>query len=183
LAPALGAILRDLIKDRRTGPVFQQRRTLEGFSPPLANYSSRQLAHELTQRAARLALVLPKASQRDVQEAAAKSIWRDLGAVKADWIRKEFMLLMTAIGLPEVTAPKTLRHTFATLLQDGNVDPLIRNELMGHVPGNGLGMTAVYTHTRPETKRRQLLAALKHRSAANLAWRTKDRLPYSGDNA
>jgi hypothetical protein len=59
-----------------------------------------------------------------------------------------------------------LRHTFATILQDANVDPLIRNELMGHVPaispapGAGLGMTAVYTHTRPETKRRQLENAL-----------------------
>lgn len=41
------------------------------------------------------------------------------------------MLLKKAIGLPETTAPKTLRHTFATALKDANVDPLIRNELMG----------------------------------------------------
>jgi site-specific recombinase XerD len=65
-----------------------------------------------------------------------------------------------------VTAPKTLRHTFATILQDANVDPLVRNELMGHAPmaagrGSSLGMTATYTHTRPETKRRQLQTALE----------------------
>jgi hypothetical protein len=46
---------------------------------------------------------------------------------------------------------------------------LIRNELMGHAPaafglsGAVLGMTAVYTHTRPETKRRQLEEALGKR--------------------
>jgi hypothetical protein len=48
--------------------------------------------------------------------------------------------------------------------------PLIRNELMGHVPaglsapGGGLAMTAVYTHTRPETKRRQLENAFANRA-------------------
>ena len=42
--------------------------------------------------------------------------------------------------LKEVTAPKTLRHTFATILQDGNVDPLIRNELMGHAYAHLFGL-------------------------------------------
>jgi integrase len=79
------------------------------------------------------------------------------------------MRLTKAIGIPEITAPKTLRHTFATILQDANIDPLVRNELMGHVPfsgglsGCGLGMTAVYTHTRPETKRRCLETAFAER--------------------
>jgi integrase len=94
--------------------------------------------------------------------------------LKEDWIRKEFMRVTSQIGMPEITAPKTLRHTFATCLQDANVDPLIRNELMGHAPGYaafggpGLGMTAVYTHTRPETKRRQLERALEMRPADSL---------------
>jgi len=70
------------------------------------------------------------------------------------------------IGLGHVTAPKTWRHTFATTLQDANVDPLIRQMVMGHSPGTGhrssggLGMTAIYTHTRPETYRRQICRAL-----------------------
>lgn len=52
------------------------------------------------------------------------------------------------------------------MLQKGRVDPLIRNELMGHVAsdakgaGHGLAMTAVYTHTHPETKKQQLFEAL-----------------------
>ncbi len=104
-------------------------------------------------------------------EAVTKTIWRDLGAIKADQIRKDFMRLTKSIDLAEVTAPKTLRHTFATCLQDANVDPLIRNELMGHSSGRGnksgggLGMTSTYTHTRPETKQRQLEAALASRPA------------------
>ena len=72
-------------------------------------------------------------------------------------------------------APKLLRHQFATALQERRVDPLIRNELMGHVAagertaGHGLAMTAVYTHTRPETRRQQLEAALAPRVAVAVA--------------
>ena len=72
-------------------------------------------------------------------------------------------------------APKLLRHQFATALLEGRVDPLIRNELMGHVAagqrtaGHGLAMTAVYTHTRPEVRRRQLLEALAARPAVAVA--------------
>jgi hypothetical protein len=60
-------------------------------------------------------------------------------------------------------------------LQEGRVDPLIRNELMGHVAagertaGHGLAMTAVYTHTRPETRRQQLDEALAPRAAVAAA--------------
>ena len=92
-----------------------------------------------------------------------------------DMIRKEFIDVTERIGMGHITAPKTLRHTFATILQDANVDPLIRNELMGHVPaglptpGAGLAMTAVYTHTRPETKRRQLEGAMALRPAIQVA--------------
>ena len=80
----------------------------------------------------------------------------------------EFMRVTKKIGCPQFTEPKILRHMFATALQDANVDPLIRNELMGHSPEGihgALGMTAVYTHTRPETRRQQLLAALELRPA------------------
>jgi hypothetical protein len=48
-------------------------------------------------------------------------------------------------------------------LQDANVDPLIRQQTLGHRPTteSGLGMTANYTHTRPETQRRQVEQALR----------------------
>jgi hypothetical protein len=85
------------------------------------------------------------------------------------------MRLTRAIGLPGSTAPNVLRHQFATALQEGCVDPLIRNELMRHVAAgersaaHGLAMTAVYTYTRPQTRRQQLEAALAGRPAVALA--------------
>ena len=112
-----------------------------------------------------------------------RTVWRDVGAIKTERIRTEFMRVTKRIGLPDLTARKLLRHLLATALQDANVDPLIRNELMGHSPagqrsGSGLEMTANYTHTRPETRRRQLEAAMMARPAVALAaeW-SRDRFP------
>ena len=104
-----------------------------------------------------------------------RTIWRDCGALKTDRIRSEFIRLTKRLELPHFTAPKSLRHLFATCLQDGNVDPLIRSELMGHSTSatngasHGLGMTATYTHSRPETKRKQLTDALSFRLAVQIA--------------
>ena len=66
---------------------------------------------------------------------------------------------------------------FATRLQETNVDPLIRNQLMGHIPfgdakGKGpLGMTGIYTHASPATIRRQLFDAMRHRPATEILQR------------
>ena len=164
IAPMLLQVLRQSLGERKSGPVFRQRRCSEGHQPPLVECSVKQLEQEVARRA-KLASSAADESDRACRLEAAKTVWRDLGTLKEDWIRKEFMRLTGLGGFPEITAPKTLRHTFATMLQDANVDPLIRNELMGHVPMSasmqrGLGMTAVYTHTRPETMRRQLETAL-----------------------
>ncbi|MFV1967240.1 MAG: tyrosine-type recombinase/integrase [Pirellulaceae bacterium] len=170
LVPALHALLRHHVGTRRTGPVFLQRRCSNGHCPPLIDNARPHLERELVRRAEQSG-----ATDRGSLAAAAKTIWRDLGALKYDWLRKEFMKITAQSGMPEITMPKTLRHTFATCLQDANVDPLIRNELMGHSPfssvanGCGLGMTAVYTHTRPETKRRQLETAMQDRPVVSLA--------------
>jgi integrase len=63
--------------------------------------------------------------------------------------------------------PKCWRHTFATLLQEANVDPLIRQLTLGHAPaGNGmatLGMTALYTHTSPALQHREIVRAMQLR--------------------
>ena len=90
-------------------------------------------------------------------------MWRDAGAVKADAVRQSFIRVAAAIGHPQATCPKSWRHTFATLRQDANVDLLVRQRTLGDRPtaGTGLGMTATYTHTRPETQREQILAALR----------------------
>jgi hypothetical protein len=65
---------------------------------------------------------------------------------------------------------------FATTLQNANVDPLIRNQLMGHSSAEGkwrsggpLGTTGVYTHTEDETMRAQLTAALIPRASLSVA--------------
>ena len=173
LVPVLQDALRRLIGKRETGPVFLQRRCFADHQPPLADKGRRWLEQEVVRRLAAQERAAPDSASRMDRQAATHTIWRDLGALKEDWIRSDFMQLTKAIGLPEITAPKTLRHTFATILQDANVDPLIRNELMGHAPlgvglsGRSLGMTAVYTHTRPETKRRCLEAAFAERVALN----------------
>ena len=95
----------------------------------------------------------------------AEKLWREVGIYKTDTIRLAFMKITKRIGLPEATCPKSWRHTFATLLQDANVDPLIRQIVMGHKspfdPRGALGMTSVYTHSRPETIQREILRALQ----------------------
>ena len=177
LVPVLVDVLKQALAGRATGSVFRQRRCADGYEPPLADRPPQGLEQELSRRLSRQEEETAEPPNRQERLILAQTIWRDLGALKEDWIRKEFMQLTRAIGLPEITAPKTMRHTFATILQDANVDPLVRNELMGHAPaylglyGCGLGMTAVYTHTRPETKCRQLESALADRPGLLVAAR------------
>jgi integrase len=75
------------------------------------------------------------------------------------------MRIADRLNLPGATCPKSWRHTFATLLQDANVDPLIRQLTLGHAFTSGgigaLGMTSIYTHTRPETQQREIERALR----------------------
>ena len=175
LVPVLKDVLGRLVATRATGPVFIQRRCFADHQPPLVDRSRKSLEQEVSKRLLLQEKMHDASLTRIDRQEVTRTIWRDLGALKEDWIRKDFMLLTKAIGLPETTAPKTLRHTFATALQDANVDPLIRNELMGHAPaglglsGRSLGMTAVYTHTRPETKRRCLETAFVERPALKYA--------------
>jgi hypothetical protein len=95
----------------------------------------------------------------------AGKVWKDAGLVEPDQIRLSFIRTTRMMGLAGVTCPKSWRHSFATLLQDANVDPLIRQLTLGHQPGSAgtgaLGMTAVFTHSRPETQRREILRALR----------------------
>ncbi|MBN70824.1 MAG: hypothetical protein CME32_16275, partial [Gimesia sp.] len=172
--------LRDVLKitvgDRVTGPVFLQRRCSSPFAQPeLNSQTENQLEDLLQQRIAQEEADASKAISRSQWMKLSRTIWRDCGALKTDRIRSEFIRLTKRLELPHFTAPKSLRHLFATCLQDGNVDPLIRSELMGHSTSasngasHGLGMTATYTHSRPETKRRQLKDALSQRISVKVA--------------
>src|SRR5439155_22506505 len=82
---------------------------------------------------------------RTARARVARRVWRDVGAVDESRVRLEFIRVARVAGLGGQTAPKVLRHQFATALQQGRVDPLVRNLLMGHAPagarapGHGLG--------------------------------------------
>ncbi|HKB35830.1 MAG TPA: tyrosine-type recombinase/integrase [Gemmataceae bacterium] len=175
LVPALAEVLRIHLGGRRTGPVFRRRRYAGGPSGLLNSPTLAALEQEWAAQIAAREEVAGRPLSRAERAGLARGLWRDLGAVKGDRVRVEFMRLTRSIGLPGCTAPKVLRHLFATALQEGRVDPLIRNELMGHVAagertaGHGLGMSAVYTHTRPEHRRRQLELALADRVAVAVA--------------
>ncbi len=160
LLPEVVSVLRTVIGERRGGPVFL-REKLASKSPKLVG-SRRELEAELKTRIA-AARANNETLSRTVLQRLARKIWWDAGEVKPDMVRNTFVRIMEAIGHPEATCPKSWRHSFATLLQDANVDPLIRQQTLGHKPmnSNGLGMTANYTHTRPETQRQQIEQALR----------------------
>lgn len=95
-----------------------------------------------------------------------RSVWRDAGAIPVDRVRSSFIRIATRAGLT-VTTPKSWRHTFATLLQEANVDLLVRQETMGHQPTSPdagvLGMTGTYTHTQPSFQRSEIERAVQLR--------------------
>lgn len=165
LLPCLATILQQLVGDRRRGPIFLRRRFRLDNMPLWS--CTRAAEAELKHRIDRHEVDSETNVTRAERSRLARALWTEMGIVKTDRIRTEYMRLTKVIGQPDLTAPKTLRHLFATALQDANVDPLIRNELMGHTPanatgGSSLGMTATYTHTRIDTKRRQLEAAFEN---------------------
>jgi integrase len=173
LVPVLVVVLRRHLDGRTRGPVFRRRRYDLGGMSVLGAATEASLERELLARVARREDETGSPRERAARLAVAATVWRDAGAVREDRVRLEFLRLTKAVGIAGATAPKLLRHQFATALQDANVDPLIRNQLMGHAPaagrGGGLGMTAVYTHTRPETRRAQLEQALAGRPAVAVA--------------
>jgi integrase len=191
LVPVLVDVLRAAVDGRSNGPAFRRRRCgVRNRSMPVTRSRS-YLERELIRRRQRREAELGRSPARAEEAQIAWTLWRDMGAIHTRTIYQEFGRIAASIGLAHVTAPKTFRHTFATMLQDANVDPLVRNELMGHVPaaasasGVGLAMTAVYTHTRPETKRQQLERALANRPALEAArrWPARPTLRKSSISA
>jgi len=156
LLPEVAEVLRTVKGDRDTGVLFLRRRFAAGDQLPLMG-DRRDMERVCAERRS----AVP--STRDQEASIARTVWRDAGALKADSIRASFIRLARTAGIPHATCPKSWRHSFATLLQDANVDPLVRQITLGHRPASrgGLGMTAHYTHTRPETQREQVEAALR----------------------
>lgn len=159
LLPEVVGVLRHAIGGRHAGPVFLRERFTGRALPPLVG-DRRELERVCDERRRDAGQSLARTDLLRIS----RTIWRDAGAVKADAIRNSFIRIMKSIGVPEATCPKSWRHSFATLLQDANVDPLIRQITLGHRPTGGsgaLGMTGAYTHTRPETQKHQIEAALR----------------------
>lgn len=164
LIPEVVTVLRAVIGERNAGPVFLRQR-FQATCPPLGNRTGAALADVYHERLQQLGSQSQEPLSRERQAAVARTVWRDAGCLRAEAVRKSFMKTTKAIGLDGVTCPKSWRHTFATLLQDANVDPLIRQITLGHKPANdangALGMTGVYTHTRRETQKREIERALR----------------------
>src|SRR5262249_5593526 len=160
LLPEVVAVLRKVIGLRLVGPVFL-REKLADKTPKLVGTRD-EMERVLQEHVAARRGTGGVLGRMDVHQIARK-VWWDAGAVKADVVRSTFVRIMEGLGRPQATCPKSWRHSFATLLQDANVDPLIRQQTLGHRPTNstGLGMTGNYTHTRPETLRAQFEQALQ----------------------
>ena len=155
LLPEVVNVLKKVIGERNGGPVFQRLK----FKPVVPDQNIAWMKKELEALVRRHEGTLTRKAEAEYAE----RVWQRAGYVKNDLIRRSFIRLMRAIGHAESTCAKSWRHTFATLLQDSNVDPLIRQQVMGHSPSvkGSLGMTVKYTHTRPETLRRQVEDALR----------------------
>jgi integrase len=156
-------VLRKVIGPRTAGPVFL-RQCLVPETTLLLGATRQRMAHALARRIDQAERQAAQAISRAEKVAIAHGVWRDAGAVKADRIRLVFIRAAKSTGLAEATCPKSFRHSFATLLQDANVDLLIRQITLGHAAagtsGDALGMTSIYTHTRPETQRQEILRAM-----------------------
>jgi len=155
LLPEVVAVLKRVIAGRTGGPVFLRQR----FMLKNAGFSAGWMRSEILSQIDGMGVALTRKGEAQISQ----KVWQKAGYLKNDLIRRSFIHLMRLIGFPESTCAKSWRHTFATLLQDSNVDPLIRQQVMGHSPSvkGSLGMTVKYTHTRPETLRRQIEEAMR----------------------
>src|SRR5262249_49005846 len=138
LLPEVVGVLRRVIGARVSGLVFLRERFTGDFVPPQTG-DSLALEKEGEARQHAAGDTLSRAAALKIT----RTVWRDAGALKADRVRTSLIKIMRALGRPEATCPKSWRHTFSTLLQDANVDPLIRQLTLGHSPtsANGLGVT------------------------------------------
>ena len=105
-----------------------------------------------------------------------RNFWRDMGGIGPNDIRRRFMAVAKRLGRPELTSPYVFRHGMATAMQEADVDPFVRKEIIGHT---SLEMTGRYTHTASVTLargmkqaaelRREVLEVARGRGGAEVA--------------
>ena len=184
LLPEVAAVLEGLVDRpgkppgwRRCGVLFlRERLAEEGSAGPALAGGRAALAAAAKRRLLEARAAAGRPLTRREEARAYEGVWRDAGAVPVDRVRTSFIRAARAAGITEssgvagATCPKSWRHTFATLLQQANVDPLVRQETLGHKPADpgrsALGMTGAYTHTSPEFQRREVERALRLRHGA-----------------
>ena len=116
LVPVLANVLREFAGGRRRGPLVVRRSLQSATGDDIVFQTADEMQRTLEQRvrdAERASSVQP---ERALVQSKSRGVWRDAGAVRTDRIRNEFIRLTRHIGLPELTAPKSLRHLFATEL-------------------------------------------------------------------
>jgi integrase len=165
LIEEVARIFQHVIGERCSGIVFL-RRSLGPRNPPVLTADRARLAEIACQRIQKERRHQGRALSRHEEARVLRSIWMDAGAVPEDLVRQCFIRAAKAAGLSG-TCPKSWRHTFATLMQQANVDLLVRQETLGHRPmameSSVLGMTGIYTHTTPQFQRQEIERALRLR--------------------
>ncbi len=181
-------VLRELLKahlgGRVAGPVFLRPQ----FVGEEADADRAALSRLLEKRISKHRERFGGEPTRVERSGLATQVWMEAGELDPDQVRRSFIRIANRAGMAGVSCPKRWRHTFATLLQDANVDPLLRQLTLGHKPsgaGGALGMTAVYTHSRPETHTAEIRRALRYWPDSLLLARqhlTKQRADTSSTN-
>ena len=171
LLPEVAALLRQRIGGRPAGVLFLREGLLKACSQPPSLAGTRaELAGHARRRLAEARERIARPLTRREEARVYQQVWTDAGAIRLDRVRTSFIRTAQAAGIANATCPKSWRHTFATLLQQANVDVLVRQETLGHRPttaySSALGMTGVYTHTTPEFQRQEVERALRLRPAA-----------------
>ncbi|MDB5356081.1 MAG: site-specific tyrosine recombinase XerC [Phycisphaerales bacterium] len=164
LIPETLSVVQAVLGGRTRGPLIL-RQNLNARTCPLLGRDRTALATEVAARSAAMREQTGRALNRTEVAKVCQGVWRDAGAAEVDRVRTSFIAAAKAAGL-SATCPKSWRHTFATLLQEANIDLLVRQETLGHQPAPGasaLGMTAIYTHTTPDVQRREVERALRLR--------------------
>lgn len=135
LAPH-AALLESILATRRAGTLFQQQKFSDDRLVHWAR-SSATASAELAERVRREEEDRGQSLSRLEHYRYYRQLWVQMGLIKTDMIRNRLRQLSRKGKIPELETPKSFRHLFATTLQEGRVDPLIRNELLGHIPEDG----------------------------------------------
>jgi integrase len=151
-------VVREAIGNRAHGPLFMLRDFADGKAlPQLAGMSVQELAVELSERSK------AAGADREAEERIAKHLWRDMGAAAPKEVRADFIRVAKKIGRPDLTCPKLWRHQMATAMQEADVDPFVRKEVIGHTR---LETTGIYTHTSAAVIARQMEKMVRLREPA-----------------